>query len=239
MCKIEIRIDFKYHYLRGKNLEKFISLKDYIKLPENEMLDRSEIFNKNVQQRRSIREFSQEKIDIEIVLNCIKAAGSAPSGANKQPWHFVVVRDEKVKARIRVEAEKEEREFYNNRATDEWLRDLEQFDTDDNKPFLEEAPILIAIFEQKYSYDSQKVKQKNYYTKESVGISTGILITALHNAGMVTLTHTPSPMNFLNEILNRPQNEKPFLLLVVGYPAENTQVPNIKRKLIDEIATIV
>ena len=220
-------------------MEKFINLKDYIKIPENEMLVLSEIFNKKMQKRRSIREFSKENIDLEVIYNCIRAAGSAPSGANKQPWHFVVVAGKDVKSKIRVEAEKEEREFYQNRAPEEWLRDLEQFETDEYKPFLEDAPILIAIFEQKYSYDSQNTKHKNYYTKESVGISTGILITALHNAGLVTLTHTPSPMNFLNQILNRPQNEKPFLLLVVGYPAENVNVPNIKRKSLDEIVTVI
>lgn len=220
-------------------MKKFISLKEYRKIPENEMLVLSQIFDQKMQKRRSVREFSKEKIDIEIIYNCIKAANSAPSGANKQPWHFVVITDEALKSKIRIEAEKEERDFYRKKATDEWLKDLEPFETDENKPFLEDAPVLIAIFEQKYSIDFQNVKHKNYYSKESVGISSGILITALHNAGLVTLTHTPSPMNFLNEILKRPQNEKPFLLLVVGYPAENAMVPNITRKSLDEIMTVL
>jgi nitroreductase len=220
-------------------VKKFIGLKEYNRIPENEMLVLSQIFYQKIQKRRSVREFSREKINIEIIYNCIKAANSAPSGANKQPWHYVVVTDEIIKSKIRIEAEKEERAFYGKKATDEWLKDLEPFETDENKPFLEDAPILIAIFEEKYSIDSQNVKHKNYYTKESVGISAGILITALHNSGLVTLTHTPSPMNFLNEILKRPLNEKPFLLLVVGYPAENTKVPDITRKSLDEIMTVL
>lgn len=225
--------------IKGKQLKKFINFKDYKKIPENEMIVLSEIFNQKMQKRRSVREFSSDNVDPKIIHNCIEAAGSAPSGANKQPWHFVVVTDKNVKSKIRIEAEKEEKEFYGKRATEEWLRDLEQFETDERKPFLEEAPVLIAIFEQKYSYDSKNIKYKNYYTKESVGISAGILITALHNSGLVTLTHTPSPMNFLNEVLNRSRNEKPFLLLVAGYPAENTKVPNIKRKPLDEIMTLI
>lgn len=220
-------------------MEKFIPLTGNIKIPENEMLVKSEIFNLLMQKRRSIREFSSEPINEEIIKNCLKTAGSAPSGANKQPWHFVVVKDQKVKSKIRTEAEKEEKEFYNGKAPEKWLKDLEQFETDENKPFLEEAPILIAIFEEKYTEDSNGQIHKNYYTKESVGIATGILITALHNAGLATLTHTPSPMNFLNKILNRPKNEKPFLLLVVGYPKKGTKLPNIIRKQVEEITTYI
>lgn len=220
-------------------MDKFIPLKNYIHLPEDDMFVKSEIFNQLMQKRRTIREFSSQPINNEVIFNCIKAAGSAPSGANKQPWHFVMVKDKKVKSQIRIEAEKEEKDFYNNRATKEWLNDLEVFETNEHKPFIEEAPLLIAIFEEKFSYDSENIRHKNYYTKESVGIAVGILITALHNAGLATLTHTPSPMNFLNHILKRPKNEKPFLLLIVGYPKSGTLVPNIARKNFEQISTII
>lgn len=219
-------------------MEKFVKLINYVKLDENEMLIKSDIFNEVMQTRRTVREYSSEKVSIEVIKNCIKTAASAPSGANKQPWHFVIVTDPKVKSKIREEAEKEEKEFYNGKAPKEWLNDLEPFETNENKPFLEEAPILIAIFEQKYYLDETGTQHKNYYTKESVGIATGMLITALHNVGLVSLTHTPSPMNFLNKILDRPKNEKPFLLLVVGHPKEGTKVPNIDRKSLKEIATL-
>ena len=220
-------------------MKKFKSLENYRRLDETEMIKNSEQFNVLLQNRRSIREFSSEEIPIEIIENCIKAAGSAPSGANKQPWHFVIIKSAELKKEIRIEAEKEEREFYTGRATNEWLKDLEPFETNEQKPFLEEAPYLIAIFEEKYSIDENGVQYKNYYTKESVGIATGILITALHNAGLATLTHTPSPMNFLYKILNRAKNEKPFLLLVVGYPKEGNKVPNIERKTLNKIRTIL
>lgn len=220
-------------------MEKFIPLNNYIEIPENEMLVKAEIFNLLMQKRRTVRTYSNKTVSDEIINNCIEAAGSAPSGANKQPWHFVVVKDQKVKSTIRVEAEKEEKEFYSGKAPKEWLHDLEPFETNEIKPFLEDAPVLIAIFEEKYTSDSKGKILKNYYTKESVGIATGILITALHNVGLVTLTHTPSPMNFLNKILGRPKNEKPFLLLVVGYPEEGTMVPNIKRKALDKFMTII
>ncbi|MCW8849157.1 MAG: nitroreductase family protein [Melioribacteraceae bacterium] len=241
MCKIEEAIYCKQIFLNDKKvleLEKFIELKNYIKLSETEMLVKSEIFNQLMQTRRTVREFSPESINLEVINNCIQTANSAPSGANKQPWHFVMVKSPKLKNKIRVEAEKEEREFYGGKATKEWLTDLEPFETNEIKPFLEEAPILIAIFEEKYSIDEEGKHHKNYYTKESVGIATGMLITAIHNAGLASLTHTPSPMNFLNEILERPKNEKPFLLLVVGYPKEGTMVPNIKRKTLEKITTI-
>ncbi len=220
-------------------MSKFIKLSGYKKLNENEMIKTSADFFSEVSKRRTVREFSSEEVPIEVIENCIKAAGSAPSGANKQPWHFVIVKNAEVKKKIRIEAEKEEQEFYNGRATEEWLKDLEPFETNEQKPFLEEAPYLIAIFEEKYSVDENGEQHKNYYTKESVGIATGILITALHNVGLVTLTHTPSPMNFLNKILDRPKNEKPFLLLVVGHPKEGTKVPNIKRKELNQIITIL
>ena len=221
-----------------KKNNKFIPLNNYKLFIENEMLIKADNFNNLMQDRRTVREFSTKSFSEEIIKNCIYAANSAPSGANKQPWHFVIVKNSEVKKQIRIEAEKEEREFYNNRASNEWLKDLEPFETNDSKPFLEEAPYLIVIFEEKYSIDEKGEKCKNYYVKESVGIATGILITALHKCGLVSLTHTPSPMNFLNKILQRPNNEKPFLLLVVGYPKEGTLVPNIKRKSFDEIATV-
>ena len=219
-------------------MEKFIEL-DFQKISKKKMIQKSKDFLNIIKTRRTVREFSSEEIPQEVINNCILSANTAPSGANKQPWHFVIVKDPKVKKEIRIEAEKEESEFYNNRATDEWLKDLKQFETNESKPFLEEAPYLIVIFEEKYSIDSKGDKHKNYYTKESVGIATGFLITALHNCGLATLTHTPSPMNFLNKILKRPKNEKPFLLLVVGLPKEGTKVPNIKRKSFEEIGTII
>lgn len=219
--------------------KKFISLKNFAKYSEEEMIERSERFSKFLQTRRTVREFSKENIPIEIIENCLRAAGSSPSGANKQPWQFVIVRSPELKNEIRIAAEKEEREFYNGKAPEEWLKDLEQFETNAEKPFLEEAPYLIAIFEKKYSIDEKGKTHKDYYTKESVGIATGMLITAFHYCGLATLTHTPSPMNFLNQILNRPKNEKPFLLLVVGYPKKGVKVPDIKRKNLDGVLSIL
>jgi nitroreductase len=169
----------------------------------------------------------------------LRAAGTAPNGANKQPWHFVVVGNPDVKRRIREAAEAEEREFYESRATPEWLADLAPLGTDADKPFLETAPYLIAIFAQSYGITPDGSKTKHYYVQESVGIATGLLIAALHHAGLATLTHTPSPMKFLNTILERPTHERPFLLLVVGYPAEDARVPVIRKKPLDEIATFV
>ncbi|MCF7825349.1 MAG: nitroreductase family protein [Candidatus Marinimicrobia bacterium] len=201
-----------------------------IELNDTEMLRRSGQFLKFMKSRRTIREFSQQEVPQQVILDCLKTAGTAPSGANQQPWHFVIVRDPSIKKQIRLAAEEEERKFYAGRAGDTWLDVLEQLGTDANKPFLEEAPILIAIFEQKYRIDDQGVKVKHYYTKESVGIATGLLITALHHVGLATLTHTPSPMNFLTKILRRPEGERPFLLLVVGHPADVVKVPDIDKK---------
>jgi nitroreductase len=186
-----------------------------------------------------VRDFSDKPVPIEIIENCIKAAGTAPSGANLQPWHFVVVSDPEIKKKIRIAAEEEEKEFYSKRAPKEWLEVLEPLGTDESKPFLETAPYLISIFYKSYEVlpDGRQVKQ--YYAMESTGIATGILITAIHNAGLVSLTHTPSPMNFLNEILNRPKNERPFLLLVVGYPAKDAKVPDIQKKSLKEIASFI
>lgn len=218
---------------------KFIPLSYYMELSEKEMVKKSEAFYNIFKTRRSIRDFSERPVSKEIIENCIRTAGTAPSGANLQPWHFVIVSDSKIKKEIRIAAEEEEREFYTKRAPKEWLDVIAPLGTDENKPFLEKAPYLIAIFAKSYESlpDGKKVKQ--YYSQESVGIACGFLITAIHNAGLVSLTHTPSPMNFLNKILKRPANERPFLLLVVGYPAEDAKVPDIKKKLLDEIATFI
>ncbi len=214
----------------------FISLPTIKNYSEVEMIKNTELFYNEMNRRRTVREFSSESIRKEIIENCIKTAGTAPSGANKQPWYFVAVSDPEIKKEIRIAAEREEKSFYNKKAPKEWLNALEPFGTDENKPFLETAPYLIVIFEQKYKIDKNGEKEKHYYTSESVGIATGLLITALHRVGLATLTHTPSPMKFLNKILNRPDNEKPYLVLVVGYPSKDTKVPNIKRKSLLEIA---
>ena len=198
---------------------------------------RSRIFFENLSTRRTIRNFSDKPVDREIIENCIKTAGTAPSGANMQPWHFVLISDPVIKMQIRVAAEKEEKEFYEKRAPKEWLEALAPLGTDNNKPYLETAPYLIAIFMQRYGKLPDGREVKHYYGLESVGIATGMLITAIHDAGLASLTHTPSPMGFLNEILERPKNERPFLLLVVGRPAKDARVPDIKRKDISEIMT--
>ena len=189
--------------------------------------------------RRSVRDFSDKPIPDTVLEQAILAAGTAPSGANMQPWHFVVVQDPNLKQQIRLAAEKEERELYAHRASDEWLQALAPLGTDANKPFLETAPALIAVFLKKVTLAEDGSKQKNYYTSESVGIATGMLITALHQAGLATLTHTPSPMKFLSDILQRPSYERPFLLLVVGYPADGVQVPNIEKLPLGSIATFL
>ena len=214
-------------------------LLEFQKLPLPEMQKRANQFCERMATRRSVRDFSSRDVPGEIVRECVRAALTAPSGANMQPWHFVIVSDPEVKKRIRDAAEETEREFYKDRAPDEWLDALEPLGTGPSKPFLETAPYLIVVFEQLYRVTPEGEKRKHYYTKESVGIATGILITALHNAGLAALTHTPNPMGFLNEILNRPENEKPFMLLVTGYPEENTEVPEITRKSFDEAVTIV
>jgi iodotyrosine deiodinase len=216
---------------------KTITLDSYRGYDDAEMIHRTEAFSRDLNRRRSVRDFSQKPVPLEVIENCLKAANSAPSGANQQPWHFAVVSDATVKKEIRIQAEAEEREFYNNRAPEEWLQALEPIGTDAQKPFLEIAPYLIAIFVQKFGYHESGEKKKHYYPFESVGIATGMLILAIHNAGLVSLTHTPSPMKFLNTILGRPSNERPFLLLVVGHPAEGVEVPDIKRKTLDQITT--
>ena len=209
---------------------------DFKKLSKKEMLERSKSFLSEISTRRTVREFSNKTFPIEIIENCIKSAGTAPSGANKQPWSFTIVENKEVKAKIRIAAEKEEKEFYGHRATKEWLEDLNQFGTNWQKPFLEIAPYLIIVFRQIYDVNESGSQRKNYYVNESVGIASGFLLAALHNAGLATLTHTPSPMNFLGKILDRPENEKAYLLIPVGYPSVNAEVPNIKKKPFSEIS---
>ena len=202
------------------------------------MIQNSIEFLKMISSRKTVREFSDRNVPMSIIKNILISASNAPSGANKQPWHFVVVRDPGLKKKIRIAAEKEEKEFYSNKAPDSWLEDLNQFNTDWNKPFLEKAPVLIVVFRQSYA-DLGSTKKKNYYVNESVGIACGVLLAAIHNAGLVALTHTPSPMRFLEMILERPKNEKAFLLIPVGYPDENAKVPSLKKKSYKEIVTVI
>jgi iodotyrosine deiodinase len=217
----------------------FIPLSGFKKYSSEEMIEKSEVFYNLLKQRRTVRDFSDKQVPKEVIENCIRAAGTSPSGANLQPWHFVVISDPKIKKQIRTAAEEEEKEFYTNRAPKEWLDALAPLGTDEHKSFLEKAPHLIAIFSKSYDLLPDGTKVKQYYSQESTGIACGILITAIHNAGLVSLTHTPSPMNFLNEILGRPENERPFLLLVVGYPAKDAKVPNIQKKKLEEIANFI
>lgn len=217
----------------------FIPLSTYRAYPEREMETRAQEFYEELSRRKTIREFSSEPVSRKVIEQCLLAAGTAPSGANHQPWHFAVVSDKELKHRIRVEAEIEEREFYERRAPQEWKDALAPLGTDSNKPFLEDAPYLIAIFGQKSTLMDDGTAVKNYYVPESVSIATGFLIAALHHAGLATLTHTPSPMGFLNELLDRPDNEKPYILLVVGHPAEHCMVPNIRKKALNEIASFL
>ncbi len=207
---------------------------EFNEIPETEMLNRSANLLNAMKTRRSVRDFSSRPVSEEIIHNCIKTAVYAPSGANKQPWHFMIVKDPKIKKEIRIAAEAEEKEFYSHRATKEWLEDLNQFGTDWHKPFLETAPYLIVIFKEIIDKHGDE-SRKNYYVNESVGIAAGFLLTAIHNAGLASLTHTPSPMKFLQEILNRPENERAFLLIPVGYPADEAEVPAINKKPFDEV----
>lgn len=200
-----------------------------------ESIQRSQAYYQLLDQRRSVREFSDRPVPEAVIENIIMTASSAPSGAHKQPWTFCVVKDPATKSAIRKAAEEEEYENYHGRMSDSWLKDLEKFNTDWHKPFLEIAPYLIIVFKKAYDQGADGEKLKNYYVNESVGIATGFLISAIHQAGLVTLTHTPSPMNFLQKILGRPENERPFLLLPVGYPAEDAQVPVLTRKPPSEV----
>jgi iodotyrosine deiodinase len=217
----------------------FEPLSSYVEYPPEDMRQRAIEFREHMQRRRTVRQFSDRPVPRNVIEECLLTAGSAPSGANLQPWHFVVVSDPKVKREIRITAEQEEREFYNRRAPQEWLYALAVIGTDEHKPFLETAPCLIVIFGKNHSQLPDGRRVKNYYVNESVGIATGFLISAIHNAGLVSLTHTPSPMGFLNDILNIPPSQKPFLILVVGYPAEDAQVPRIEKKVLAEIATFI
>ena len=211
----------------------------YEELPVDEMQRRAQEFYEHLKERRTVRDYSERMIPRGVIESCLKSAGTAPSGANQQPWHFVAVNDPIIKKKIREGAEKEERAFYSGRAPDGWLEALVPLGTDEHKPFLEIAPYLIVIFAKSFEVNPDGSKVKHYYVSESVGIATGMLIAAVHNAGLVSLTHTPSPMNFLNEILGRPTNERPFLILVVGYPASNAVVPNINKKGLDEISSFL
>ena len=217
----------------------FQPLSAYSEYPAEEMKQRASAFLKEMLRRRTVRHFSDRPVPREIIENCLLTAGTAPNGANLQPWHFVVVSNPQVKKEIRLAAEQEEAEFYQRRAPQEWLEALAPLGTDEHKPFLETAPYLIVIFGKHHSELPDGRRVKNYYVNESVGIATGFLITAIHNAGLVSLTHTPSPMGFLNNILTVPSDSKPFLLLVVGYPAEDAQVPVISKKPLEEIATFI
>lgn len=217
----------------------FVPLPGYEELPLETMRARLKTFYESVNRRRTVREFSARSVPRDIIEDALRAAGTAPSGANLQPWHFVVVSGAEAKRRIRVAAEAEEREFYEHRAPEEWLKALQPLGTDSDKPFLETAPYLIAVFLQKFATLPDGAKVKHYYPVESTGLATGILITALHQAGLACLTHTPSPMAFLNEILGRPKNERPFLLLVTGYPADDATVPDIQRKALSEFVSFV
>lgn len=218
---------------------KFLPLSTYREYPVDEMKRRAAAFYAEMKRRRTVREYADRPVPREVIEDCLRAAGTAPNGANMQPWHFVVVSDPAIRRRIRIAAEKEEHAFYTRRAPQEWLDALAPLGTDENKPFLETAPYLIAIFVQRYGVLPDGRQVKHYYAVESVGIATGILITALHHAGLATLTHTPSPMDFLNDLLGRPSHERPFLLLVIGYPAGDAKVPDITKKPLEEIATFV
>jgi nitroreductase len=215
----------------------FIPLTDYQEFPPEEMAARAAQFYSEIKRRRTVRDFSDRPVERKVIEDCLRAAGTAPNGANLQPWHFVVASDPAIKKEIREAAEEEERDFYSGRAPQDWLDALAPLGTDANKPFLETAPYLIVIMAESYSISESGVRVKNYYVKESVGIATGFLIAALHHAGLATLTHTPSPMAFLNAILDRPENEKPFLVLVVGYPGADAKVPAITKKPLSEIVT--
>ncbi len=214
----------------------FSLYKDYYEYLQEEMKKRSAEFYAEMKRRRTVRQFSNRSVPREIIEDCLRTAATAPSGANLQPWSFIVVTDPKVKRQIRKEAEKAEREFYHKSATQKWVKDLKPLGTNEHKPFLEVAPYLIVIFAQQYGLLPDGSKKSHYYVNESVGIATGMLIAAVHHAGLVCLTYTPSKMGFLNQILSRPSNERPFLILVVGYPAKDTIIPKIPKKLLQDFA---
>jgi nitroreductase len=211
----------------------------FARLDEHEALERSRGFLESLRERRSVRHFSADPVPRELIENALRAAGSAPSGANQQPWSFVVVSDPEVKAQIRAAAEREEELLYTRRASAEYLDAIEPIGTNSSKPHITDAPYVIAVFEQAWSRDPAGEKQKHYYVRESVGIAVGFLLVALHTSGLATLTHAPSPMGFLKEILHRPENERPFLLIPVGYPAPDAEVPALGKKRLGDIADFV
>jgi iodotyrosine deiodinase len=217
----------------------FLPLNNYREFSPEEMTRRAKSFRDEMLRRRTVRQFSSRSVPREVIADCLCVARNAPSGANMQPWHFVVVSDAELKRKIRVAAEEEERRFYHGRAPKEWLDALAPLGTDENKPYLEIAPYLIVIFAQHHGVTTDGLKVKNYYVSESVGIAAGMLISAIHVAGLVALTHTPSPMGFLNRILGRPLHEKPFLILVVGYPNGEACVPDISKKSSAETVTFL
>jgi iodotyrosine deiodinase len=216
----------------------FEPLSTFVEYPPEEMHRRASAFASQMARRRTTRHFSDRPVDRAIIEECLRAAGTAPSGAHQQPWHFVVVSDPEIKRQIRVAAEESEREFYST-APSEWLDALAPLGTDASKPYLENAPYLIAVFAERYGLSPSGSTRKHYYVSESVGIATGFLIAALHHAGLATLTHTPSPMTFLSQVLGRSHNEKPVMLVVTGYPAADAQVPRLDRKPLDSIATFI
>lgn len=208
---------------------------EHTALSAEAMMNRSYAFFEEMNSRRTVRDFSNKSVPLEIINNLIRTASTAPSGAHKQPWTFCVVSNPEIKRQIRIAAEKEERESYEGRMSEEWLRDLQLLQTDWQKPFLEIAPHLIIVFKKAYDIQPDGTNYNNYYVSESVGIACGFLLAAIHNARLVALTHTPSPMNFLSKILNRPENERPFLLIPVGYPADEVFVPDLRRKKLEEV----
>lgn len=211
---------------------------DFTEYPPAEMRERARAYRERMEQRRSVRSFSDRPVPQELIEEAVRTAGSAPSGANQQPWRFVAIDDSDLKREIREAAEAEEKEFYENRITEEWAEALAPLGTDWRKPFLETAPWLVACFAEQYGVDENGEKLKHYYVQESVGIACGFFISALHNMGLATLTHTPAPMNFLRDVLDRPSNERPYILFPVGYPAEDATVPDLDRKSLDEILTV-
>ena len=218
-----------------------IPLPHRLQLNDKEATKQAEAYYEFIKTRHTVRNFTSQPVPKSVIETCLRAAGTAPSGANHQPWHFVCVSDPETKKKIRDAAETEEREFYGGKAGEEWLNDLKKIGTDAHKPFLEEAPWLIAIFAERYGVDEDGNKRKNYYMPESVGIATGFLLNALHKAGLATLTHTPNPMKFLNQILNRPRNERPYILLVVGHPADDAEIPRAAtvKKPLEQIASFI
>ena len=218
-----------------------VPLPDHVALPEEEMQARADAFLADIRRRHTVRDFSDRPVPRTLIETCIRAAGTAPNGANHQPWHFCVIGDPAVKRRIREAAEAEEREFYAGKAGEEWLKALGPLGTDPDKPFLETAPWLIAVFGARRSASADGVMRKNYYVPESVSIAVGFLIVALHRAGLVSLTHTPAPMGFLNAICGRPADEKPYILMVVGHPAEGATIPAhaLEKKPLEAIASFL